>query len=151
MSGSTDQRLRLTAAGAGNTFGAAIAAGDALAAAGAYARSARLLAPAIDPIEGRPAIAEFWRAGIGAGIRDVVRVPLQLEQHGPIAIEFGRYAIRLDPSDSGPLVDRGKYLLVHELQGDGSWQWAVEMLTPDGPPEPRPLQRDGHDREVTND
>lgn len=152
MSDSTDdQRLRLTAAGAGNEFVVAIAAGDAHAAAGAYSPSARLLAPAIDPIEGRTAIAEFWRVGIDAGIRDVERVPLQLEHHGPVAFEFGRYAIRLDPTDSSPLVDRGKYLLVHELQIDGSWQWAVEMFTPDGPPESSPLHRNGHDQEVTND
>jgi ketosteroid isomerase-like protein len=151
MSGSIDdQRRRPTVADAGSAFVAAIAAGDAHAAAGAYAPSARLLAPAIDPIEGRPAIAEFWRAGIDAGIRDVVRVQLQLEHHGRVAVEFGRYAIRVDPTDSSPLVDRGKYLLVHELQVDGSWRWAVEMLTPDGPPEPRPRHH-RHDREVTSD
>lgn len=146
-----DQRLRLTAAEAGTAFVAAIAAGDAQAAAGPYSRSARLLAPAIDPIEGRTAIAEFWRAGIDAGIRDVARVPLRLEHHGSVAFEFGRYEIRVDPSDGSPLVDRGRYLLVHELQDDGSWQWAVEMFTPDGPPVESPLHRNGHDEEVTND
>lgn len=151
MSESTDdQHLRLAAAGAGNSFVAAIAAGDARAAAVAYSPSARLLAPSVDPIEGRAAIAEFWRAGIDAGIRDVERVPLQLENHGSVAFEIGRYAIRVDPTDSRPLIDRGKYLVVHELQVNGSWQWAVEMFSPDGPPEASALPgRDG--KEVAND
>lgn len=114
---------------------AAIAAGDAGLAAGTYSADARLVAPSVEPIEGREAITAFWRAGIDAGIRDVERVPTHVDQRGSIAFEIGRYAIRLDPTDGSPLVDRGKYLLIHELQHDGSWKWIVEMFTPDGPPE----------------
>jgi hypothetical protein len=42
-----------------------------------------------------------------------------------------RRALRREPAESGPVVDRGKYLLVHERQDDGSWRRAVEMFNPD--------------------
>jgi ketosteroid isomerase-like protein len=142
---------RTPAAGAGRLFVAAIAAGDARAAARTYAPEARLLAPSVGPIEGRDAIAAFWRAGIDAGIRDVQHEPVQLEERGSVAFEFGRYAIRLQPDEGGPLLERGKYLLVQERHADGSWQRVVEMLSPDGPPESSPLPRSDHDQEVTND
>jgi ketosteroid isomerase-like protein len=147
---SADQAFRTAMLGAGRSFGAAIAARDAHAAAVAYAQSARVLAPSVEPIEGREAITAFWRAGIEAGIRDIERVAVHAEERGSIAFEFGRYAIRVDPPEGRRLVDRGKYLLVHELQDDGSWQWAVEMFSPDGPPERFELAGPD-DKEVTSD
>ena len=144
-------RRSAAGAGAGRTFVAAIAAGDARAAARTYSPEARLLAPSVEPIEGRDAIAAFWRAGIDAGIRDVQHEPVQLEERGSVAFEFGRYAIRLEPDDGGPLLERGKYLLVHERNADGSWQRAIEMLSPDGPPESSPRPRNDGNEEVAYD
>jgi ketosteroid isomerase-like protein len=148
---SDDQSFRSAMLGAGRSFVAAIAARDASAAAVAYARSARLLAPSVEPIEGRDAIAAFWRAGIEAGIRGVQQEPVQLERRGPVAFESGRYAIRLEPDEGGPLVERGKYVLVHELHTDGSWQRVVEMLCPDGPPEAPALPQRDNREEVAGD
>ena len=145
------QHRRTSPARAERTFVAAIAAGNARAAARTYSRVARLLAPSVEPIEGREAIAAFWRAGIDAGIRDVQHERVQLEERGSVAFEFGRYAIRLEPDDGGPLIERGKYLLVHERHADGSWQRVIEMLSPDGPPESSPRPRDDHGEEVAND
>lgn len=147
---SDDQSFRTAMLGAGRSFVAAIAARDATAAAVSYCRSARLLAPSVEPIEGRDAISAFWRAGMEAGIRDVERVPVHAEEHGSVAFEFGRYAIQVIPSEGGSLVDRGKYLLVHQLQDDGAWQWAVEMFSPDGPPESPELSSPDN-KEVVND
>jgi ketosteroid isomerase-like protein len=142
-----DHRLRVSAGRAALNFGAAIAARDARAAAVTYSTEARLLAPSVEPIEGRDAIAAFWRAGIDAGIRDVQHEPVQLEERGSVAFEFGRYAIRLEPDEGGPLVEHGKYLLVHELHIDGSWQRVVEMLSPDGPPQASaPAHRNGGEK-----
>lgn len=146
-----DQLLRVSAGVAARAFGAAIAAGDARTAAGTYSPAARLLAPSVDPIEGRDAIAAFWRAGIDAGIRDVQREPVQFEERGSVAVEFGRYTIRLQSDEGGPLVERGKYLLVHERHADGSWQRFVEMLSPDGPPQASASPRPDGNEEVPND
>ncbi len=116
-------------------FGAAIRGGDPAAASAAYAVDARLLAPSADLIEGRDRIESFWRAGLDAGIRAVLRTPTRIDGHGSFAFEIGRYAIRLRPQDGGSVVDRGAYLLVHERDANGSWAWSLEMFTPDGSPQ----------------
>jgi ketosteroid isomerase-like protein len=115
-------------------FAAALRCGDAKAASAVYANGASLLAPSAELIRGRKAIERFWAAGVGAGLSDVELDSLQLERQDGFAYEVGRYALRLDADDGGIVLDRGKYVLVHERQQDGSWQWAVEMFNPDVPP-----------------
>jgi ketosteroid isomerase-like protein len=116
------------------TFVAALRDGDAAAASAIYADDAKLLAPSAELVQGRDAIEAFWRAGVDAGLRDVELEALELDVQGRLAYEIGCYALRLEPADGQPVVDRGKYLLVHERQQDGSWRWAVEMFNPDMPP-----------------
>ncbi|HET7030201.1 MAG TPA: nuclear transport factor 2 family protein [Candidatus Limnocylindrales bacterium] len=124
-----------TARAAHRRFVAGLRRQDAATATSGYADDARLVAPSADLIEGRTGIESFWRAGLDAGIRAVERVPVRLEGHGAIAFEIGRYAIRLRPAGGGSVVDRGSYLLVHERNAAGAWQWALEMFTPDGAPQ----------------
>lgn len=73
----------------------------------------------------------FWRAGLDSGISDIELETLELVRLDGIAYEIGRYALRLRPLDGIPLVDRGKYVLIHERQPDRSWLWALEMFNPD--------------------
>jgi ketosteroid isomerase-like protein len=117
-------------------FVVAMQSGDAAAASALYSDDARLLAPSAELFEGREAIAAFWRAGIESGIKDVELESLEVEQRGELAHEIGSYVLRLE-ADGGDVVDRGKYLLVHERQRDGSWRWAVEMFSPDSIYAPR--------------
>jgi ketosteroid isomerase-like protein len=117
-----------------SAFVTALQSGDARAAAALYADDARLLAPSAGLIEGRAAIAAFWQAGIGAGIAEVELEKLETERDGSVAWEIGRYALRLEPAEGASVVDRGKYVLVHRRQDDGSWLRAVEMFNPDSPP-----------------
>lgn len=112
-------------------FVSAVCCGDATAAAAVYADGARLLAPSAELIQGREDIAAFWQAGIDAGISRVELEALQLERHGRVAYEVGRYALRLELAEGATVVDRGKYALVHERQPDGSWLRAVETFNPD--------------------
>lgn len=112
----------------------ALERGDAAAAAAVYTDTARLLPPAAEPMEGRPAIEAFWRAGIESGIAAVELETTELDQHDGLAYEIGRYALRLRTADGDTVVDRGKYVLVHQRQPDGSWRRAVEMFGPDSPP-----------------
>jgi uncharacterized protein (TIGR02246 family) len=114
-------------------FAAALRGGDAAAAAAVYSDDASLLPPSADRLKGRDAIAAFWRAGVEAGISDVELQALELERVDGFAYEIGRYALRLQPLEGGPIVDRGSYVLVHARQPDGSWRRAVEMFSPDGP------------------
>jgi ketosteroid isomerase-like protein len=115
-------------------FVAALLSGDAAAASAVYADDAQLLAPSAELIAGREGIAAFWRAGLDAGIAGVELEELTLDGGESVAWEIGSYALRLDPAEGGPVVDRGKYVLVHERQEDGSWRRAVEMFNPDAPP-----------------
>jgi len=112
-------------------FVAALQDGDAAAASAVYAADAQLLAPSAELFAGRKAIAAFWHAGLQAGIAAVELDELTLAGNDGIAWEVGRYALRLESPDGGSVVERGKYLLVHERQQDGSWRWAVEMFNPD--------------------
>ena len=116
------------------SFVAALASGDAKAAAAVYAGNAKLLAPSAELLRGSEAIEAFWRAGLEAGIRAAELEAVELDQHDGLAYEIGRYALRLEPAEGGTVVDRGKYLLVHERQEDGTWRWAVEMFNPDSSP-----------------
>jgi ketosteroid isomerase-like protein len=101
-------------------FVAALQGGNAVAASAVYADDAQLLAPSAD-----------WRAGLEAGIATVELEELTLECGENVAWEIGRYALHLDSAEGGPVVDHGKYLLVHERQEDGSWRRAVEMFNPE--------------------
>lgn len=112
-------------------FAAALTARDARAAAALYAEDAKLLAPAADPVKGREAIEAFWQAGLAAGITAVELEPQALDGDGRLAYELGRYELRLEPADAGPVSERGSYLLVHTRKDDGRWRRAAEMLRPD--------------------
>ena len=76
----------------------------------------------------------FWRAGLDAGVSEVELEELVFDRQDGLAYEIGRYALRLQPEGGSTVVDRGKYVLVHERQDDGTWQRAVEMFSPDVPP-----------------
>jgi ketosteroid isomerase-like protein len=117
-----------------SAFMAALQGGNALAASALYTDDARLLAPSAELFEGRQAIGAFWQAGLEAGIADVELVELKVERNGGVAWEIGRYALRLQPVEGAAVVDRGKYVLVHRRQDDGSWLRAVEMFNPETPP-----------------
>lgn len=115
-------------------FVAALQEGDAKAACSVYAEEARLLPPSAELLRGRDAIEAFWKAGLAAGITEVELEAVEVERDSRLAYEIGRYSLRLKPRDGGSVVDRGKYVLVHERQKDGAWRWAVEMFNPETPP-----------------
>src|SRR5262249_49249127 len=115
-------------------FAAALELGDAKAASAAYTDNARLLPPEAELFEGRGAIEAFGRAEIDAGLMRIQIETLLLERHECLAYEIGRYSVRLRPDGEDDAVNRGKYLLVHERQPDGSWRRAVEMFNPEKVP-----------------
>lgn len=112
-------------------FESALRSGDAVAAAAVYADDATLLAPAADLLSGRSAIERFWRTGVETGIEHVELDVLHLQQRGDVVFEVGRYALHLAPESGAPVVDRGRYLVVHRAEPDGLWRRAAEMFSPD--------------------
>jgi ketosteroid isomerase-like protein len=127
------RQLDLAIAESRVAFVAALRGGDATAASAVYAEDARLLPPSAELLQGREAIEAFWKAGVEAGISEVELEALEFESDGGLAYEIGRYALRLRPADGGTVVDRGKYLLVHQRGPDGSWRRAAEMFNPEAP------------------
>lgn len=119
-----------------DAFVGAIACSDAKSASASYTLDARLLAPSAELFRGRAAIERFWKAGVDTGISEVRLETLELVRRSGFAYEIGRYVLGLRPADGPSLVDRGKYLRVHEQQSDGSWLWAVEMFNPEIRPAP---------------
>lgn len=117
-------------------FIAALGAGDAATAAAIYADDATLLAPAADVLYGRSAIERFWQTGVETGIETVELAVLELRRRGDVAFEVGEYALHLAPESGAPIVDRGRYLIVHRVEPDGAWRRAAEMFSPTQPPIP---------------
>ena len=115
-------------------FESAVRRGDATQAVAVYARDATLLPPSAGLVSGRTAIERFWQAGIDSGISEVAFEPMTAAGTGTLAYEIGSYSLRLRTADRGTVVERGKYVLVLEQQGDGSWRRAVEMFSPGSPP-----------------
>ncbi len=113
-----------------DAFCAALASGDARAAAAAYAAGAWLLPPSGEPIHGRHHVEAFWRAGIEAGVSAMVFQRNGLHVDGGVALEVGEYVLRLAPADGPEVVERGGYLQVHQRQMDGSWMRLAESLKP---------------------
>lgn len=134
MDGRTGEAMDGTIEVTRAAFVAALERGDAKAVSALYSVDAKLVPPSADLVGGRDAIGAFWQAGIDAGISAVELETLQLERHETVAYEVGRYLLRLRPAEGGSVVDRGKYVLVHARQADGSWRRVVEMFSPDSPP-----------------
>lgn len=112
-------------------FEAALRAGDSATAAEVYAEDATLVAPATAVVRGREAIERFWRTGVETGIELFQHVVLDLSRKGDVAVEVGEYALRASPDSGAPVVDRGRYLIVHRVGSDGRWRRAAEMFSPD--------------------
>lgn len=117
-------------------FVAALRRGDAESAARAYTEDARLMAPSAEVLTGRPAIAQFWRAGVEVGIEaiELESLEVKVEPGGNVAYEIGRYVLQLRSPSGQQVVDRGRYLLVHRREADARWRRAVETFNPDTPP-----------------
>jgi ketosteroid isomerase-like protein len=110
---------------------AALARGDARAAAALYAHDGKLLSPAAELFAGRRDIEGYWRAGIALGLSGLEVDGVELESSDGLAVETGRYVLA-----GGPLVlERGKYLVLHRRQADGTWRRAVDVFNPDLRPE----------------
>ena len=112
------------------TLAEALARGDAAAAASLYADDGRLLTSASELLSGRAEIEEYWRTGIAFGLSRLELKPIELRVTGRIAIEIGRYAVALDAAD---VVERGKYVVLHRLQPDGTWRRGVDVFNPHSP------------------
>lgn len=117
---------------------AALARGDAGAAAALYAADGKVLTPAVELIAGRADIEAYWRAGLAAGLTRVELRTFELQQGPGIALEFGRYV--LGSATGTP--EEGKYVVLHRQEADGTWSRLVDVFNPDAPDTVRPRSKE---------
>jgi uncharacterized protein (TIGR02246 family) len=113
-------------------FAAALSRGDAGELAALYAEDARILAPTAELVAGRDEIEAYWRAGIALGVSMIELETDEVDLVGAVAIEIGRYALSVAGDGNDPALDRGKYVVVHREQSDGSCRRVVEVFNPEG-------------------
>ncbi len=110
----------------------AMAAGDAAGVAAHYTPDALLMPPFQPPIVGREAIAAHYR---GIFERFAVRVETRVEEAkvvGDLAYIRGAFTDLLTPRSGGKAAsNQGKYLVILERQGDGSWRFARDIFNHD--------------------
>jgi uncharacterized protein (TIGR02246 family) len=107
---------------------------DAAALADIYHEDGRLLAPNMEPAEGRQAIEAAWQQLLDIGARSVDVEPIDVREAGNHTIEYGRYTLGLEPEGGEAMTDVGKYLVVHEAREDGSTKILLDCFNSNSPP-----------------
>lgn len=113
-------------------FVKAIAAGDATAAAAVYTEKARLLAPDFPMVEGREQIRGFWQSGMSSGISGATLTTESVDVRDDLAVEVGRYRLRLEAAGGDGGTADGKYVVIHRRTESGDWKWDVDIFNSDG-------------------
>jgi len=85
-----------------------------------YAADAAIFLPHMEPVVGRPAIANFIREGF-PGMTSFDLRTVTLEGSGDLAYVRGTYHLDMTTPD-GPFADYGNFLCIWKRQADGSWK-----------------------------
>jgi uncharacterized protein (TIGR02246 family) len=104
-------------------YDAAYNSGDAAALASLYSDDAQIFAPDHEVIKGRHAIQEFWKGLIAASTAKNESTPIQIEDHGEVAIETGTWVGR---NPDGDIAEQGKYMVVWKRDGA---RWKIHRET----------------------
>lgn len=99
-------------------------AGDAPGAAqGVYTKSARILPPGAEMVEGRDAGAQFWAQALKQlDVRSVTLTTVDLQVMGDGACEVGRATLTLGNGTTVP----AKYVVIWK-QEHGGWRWDIDI------------------------
>ena len=89
-----------------------------------YAEGAQLLPPNSPLIKGKPAIADFWKAFLGAGVTDAILRPQDIGASGDLAWCVGAYQFSL-----AGVWHIGKYTVVYRRQHDGAYKAIVDAFS----------------------
>ena len=111
-----------------------VAEQDAAALASLYSEEGRFLPPNMEPCQGPAAIRAAMQQLLDMGARSLDVEPLDVREAGDLTIEYGRYTLGIEPADAEPVIDVGKYIVVHEPQEDGSTRIVLDIFNSNLPP-----------------
>ena len=101
---------------------------DAAALAGLYADDGKFLPQGLPPCEGRAEIQNAMQMLLDAGATGLDVEPLEVREAGDLTIEYGRYELEMTPEGAEPATQVGKYIVIHEPQGDGETKIAFDIF-----------------------
>jgi len=106
---------------------------DAEALASLYADDGRFLPPGMEPCEGRSEIRAAMQQLLDMGASSLDIEPLDVREAGESTIEYGRYALGIEPPGAEAVTQVGKYVVVHEPQADGSMKITFDIFNANTP------------------
>jgi uncharacterized protein (TIGR02246 family) len=101
---------------------------DAAALASLYADEGRFLPPGMEPCEGRADIQAAMQQLLDIGVSSLDVEPIDVREAGTITIEYGRYTLGIEPEGAEAMTQVGKYIVVHEVQADGSTKIVFDIF-----------------------
>ncbi len=104
---------------------AAVANGDAAAAATFYTENGQFLAPNMDFLRGRAAIQQFFQGALDMGVKELKLETLEIETFGDTAFEVGTYELL---AEGGAQADSGKFIVIWK-KVDGQWRLHRDMIS----------------------
>jgi uncharacterized protein (TIGR02246 family) len=107
-------------------FSAAFEAGDTTSLGNLYTDDALLLAPG-DTIRGRTAIRRYFRPREGGRPFEHQLIADELQVHGDVAIDRGRWIQEFELENGGTNRFSGVYLVVWHRGADGRWRMSYDM------------------------
>ena len=115
-------------------FEDAIRTGDVLAAANMYADEGMILPPNVGPIQGRGAIAAYFKTMTDNGF-SLKLTPTASWMDGKLASRTGSYIV---VDKTGKEIEHGKWLELWQQQADGRWLMLRDMWNSSDPVPPPP-------------
>jgi ketosteroid isomerase-like protein len=115
-----------------SVFEEAFLRGDASVIAAGYTDDAQWLVPNVPVIHGKAAIEGVWRQIVGSGGNTLRIEILEVQEAGAWAYEVGRFTAS---APDGTVANAGKYIVIWQLQADGTWKTHRDIFNWDVPPE----------------
>ena len=114
-------------------FADGVANRDVEGLASLYADDGRFLPPGMEPCQGHAEIQAAMQQLLDMGASSLEIEPLDVREAGNVTIEYGRYTLGIEPPGAEALTQVGKYVVVHEAQGDGSTKIAFDIFNANTP------------------
>ena len=94
---------------------------NAAAIAAMYTEDSIVLPPGQEMVKGRPAIEQFWKSTMNAGVKSAVLTTLDVTISGDLAVEVGTVELAIAPEGKSAAKSFAKYLVVWKREG-GAWK-----------------------------